>query len=130
MLKQTELNEKMDVVWRKIRVFFAINTAQYEDKAVEGITYTNVGAGTIVPAGNAKQFVEEFNQACDEHAKETLAKHGKEKIIMYELQNHEFQFSQDVDDTLRALTQYGITAEDVKEVVPAYMRKCMANDWF
>jgi len=130
MIESKSFDGKMTEMFNKHGVFFAFSDKQYNEAAVTGVKYTQLGSGAIVPVSNANDFVEEFNTAAQDHAAYELKKYGKEHIIDYELGNHEYQLTGDISETLSALKNYGLTEDDVKKVIPKFMQKCIDNDWF
>ncbi len=110
------INDAMTAVYDKYGVFFAFSTKQYNDKAVKGVEYVNMGAGMMAPKEHAKAVNDELHAAIDTFHAWKLETIGKDKIILYELNNHEAFYTCEIEDTVDALLGYGFTFTDVQKV--------------
>ena len=112
--KQTELLNNTGA-------FFAFSDSQLAEQAVPGTKYVNLGAGLICPEANAKAFREQHDAICQEAIQQDLQQSGKERIIRRELGNYECWWSHDLEDAIDALSPYGFTSQDVREVFNKYV---------
>jgi hypothetical protein len=110
--------------------FFAFGQKQMDEQKVEGITYTSMGGGLIVPIVNAAQFADGFKTIMSESIAQDIAENGKPAIIRRELANHEAQITSDISDTVEALEGYGISEEEVQAQWGAFFQDCIDNDYF
>lgn len=128
--KQTELFDELGV-------FFAFNDEQFEEgrektkHLLKGKKYTDFGAGMFLPTVNVDEFVERHNKLIKEAQAEYVAEYGASKIIRYELENHEMQYSHDgiADQNFQnAIKGYGFTKEQVEEEYKKFIDHCVEND--
>ena len=127
---QRELDQKMSALWDKHGAFFAFSQKQIDEQKTEGVTYVSCGSGLIAPKENAHQLLEELEQVIDSHCQSVLEREGPQKIIHYELANHEAQISMDITSTVEAVECYGITREQVEAEWPAFWKLCVDEDLF
>jgi hypothetical protein len=110
--------------------FFAFGQKQMDEQKVEGITYTSMGGGLIVPIVNAAEFADRFKTIVSESIAQDIAENGKPAIIRRELANYECQITSDISDAVEALEGYGITEEEVQAQWGAFFQDCIDNDYF
>jgi hypothetical protein len=118
-LKNTVVQEKMTVIIDDLKVFFAFSESQLE----EGLKKTNtkredlvsMGMGGFIPKVNVKEYHRRSNELMEWFGEETK-KIKAEKIIEYELSNHECYYTGDITDALEVLKVHGFTHEQVLEV--------------
>ncbi len=110
------INDAMTAVYDKYGVFFAFSNEQYNDKAVKGVEYVNMGSGMVAPKEHATAVNTELHAAIDTFQAWKLETMGKDKIILAELHNHEAFYTYEIEDTIDALEGYGFTAADVQKV--------------
>jgi len=130
MLNHKEFDKKQSAIFNKYGAFFAFSNKQFDEQKKEGVKYASMYAGLIAPKENAESLHEALSSLAHNHAIDELAEYGAEKIIMYELSNHEAQISGCIDDTVGAVEIYGITREQVAALYPKHMKLCRENDWF
>lgn len=122
------LDAKMSDIWNRHGVFFAFSAEQFNAKAIAGIKYASCGGGMICPEKNVEVMMNEIDQAIDEHTAQVLEKYGRQRVIWYELDNHEATYTRDIDDAVEALKEYGITREEVIAEWPAYWRSYVERE--
>lgn len=110
----TEL--QLSELWERYGAFFTFSNKQFNEKRQEGVEYCHIIGGLVCPVNNAKVVVEEMNRIEAHHVKRMLEEVGVERIIRYELNNHEAYYTGNVTDTCEAVERYGITREQVIEV--------------
>jgi hypothetical protein len=96
--------------------FFAFSNKQYDDQAKAGIEYASLGAGIICPKGNVKALVAGLETINAQGIAQDLAENGKDGVIERELHNHEAFYVGSIRDTVDALSDYGITREEIRQV--------------
>ncbi len=117
-LKQ-EREESYSKLMKDLGVFFAFSIEQFNENKTplkEGEKYVHMGAGTYIPKGNIKQWIngmEGINKAFDDAVNES--KELRYQHIAYELANHEAYYTGDITDTLEELGE-GYTYNDVYSV--------------
>lgn len=124
------MEERQTAAFNEAGAFFAFGQAQFDEKAVKGITYTDMGAGLICPKGKAAWLFEQLENIFKTSVEQDMAENGKKAIIHRELANHEAQITGDVEETVAALEGYPITVEEIQAEYPEYYQKCVDNDWF
>jgi hypothetical protein len=100
----------------KYNGFFAFSTQQFQEAKKEGVKYVNRGAGLIHEAGKSKEFDAEYAQIISDAIKQDLADNGRDGIIERELANYEAYYTGEIEDTVEALKDYGITSKEVLNV--------------
>lgn len=114
------IQQEQSKLFERLGVFFAFSKAQLEEQRVAGVEYVTVlGSGDCVPKEHAKEFAAELTRIHKEGRERKLAEMGIDKIIEYELSNHECFYTGEIDDALDALEGYGVTAEQVWKVFHA-----------
>jgi len=123
-------NSKQTEAFNKFGAFFAFSDSQFNEKKVNGIKYTSLGAGLIAPTDNAKSLVKALNTITSEAIQADIADNGIKAIIHRELANHECQITGSYDDVIDKLEPYGITVEQIKAEWPEFWNICVDNDYF
>lgn len=118
---------EVTAVFDKHGVFFAFGKSQYEEKAVQGVTYVSMLGGACCPKENAKQFLEELNEVYRKGEKAYLAEYGLEAIIKHELANHECYYTGDWMQAFFITVTYGATKE---QVLAIYQQELQHNQDF
>ncbi len=59
-----------------------------------------------------------------------LENNSKKDLIWYELRNYETQISDDISEAVIALSDYGITEDEIEEEYKLYFKYCCKNDLF
>ena len=90
--------------------------SQFEEKRVDGITYTQNSSGMIAPKENFKTLVQEIDKIYEDGIKQDIEENGIESIIKRELSNYECNYTGEIEDAVDALEDYGITYDDVMAV--------------
>lgn len=124
------LQDRQTEIFDKYGVFFAFSQRQYNEKAVQGVDYTSLGAGMVAPKKNATDIINALESVHNDHVKADLAEHGKKAIIHRELANYEAQITYEIDDTVDALECYGITRDEIQKEFKSYMDYCIEHDLF
>jgi hypothetical protein len=117
------VQEKQTALFDKLGVFFAFSNKQLDEQKKEGVVYVSMGAGMICPKDNAKELHEGLNSIHDAGRAQDLAENGKKGVIHRELGNHEYSYTHDISDTVRALSGYGLTDEEIQAESAAYLKE-------
>lgn len=96
--------------------FYAYSQSQFDDKKVPGTKYVDMGNGLVCPKVNSANLRAAYKLAVKKGRADDIAVNGIENIIRRELGNHECFSSGDIDDVVDALKNYGVEAEQVREV--------------
>lgn len=96
--------------------FFAFSNKQFDEGKKEGVKYASLGAGLICPADKAQILVDGLESIHKSGIAQDIAENGIDKIIARELANYEAFYTYEIDDTVDALEDYGITREQVQAV--------------
>ncbi len=110
--------------------FFAFGNKQFDEAKKEGVKYVSMGAGLVCPKENAQELSYGLDVIQAAGIKVDLAENGVKKIIHRELANYETQLTNDISDTVYALSDYGITKEQIAAEYPEYYNLCIENEWF
>ena len=124
------MNDKQTAAFDKFGAFFAFSTAQYDEKAVQGVKYASMGAGMIAPVDNAKPLRLALDTIYKDAIKEDISENGITAIIHRELGNYECQITCDYDDVIDVLKPYGVTVEQIKAEYSVFFQHCVDNDYF
>jgi hypothetical protein len=122
--------ETLDAILADTGSFFAFSKDQMNRAKVEGVKYSSLGGGLIVPTENVTEFMTRFEAMTKATIEKDLKENGKKKIIWRELANYEAQIIGDISDTVSALEDYGITKEEIQHEFKAYMAHCIEHDLF
>lgn len=117
--KQTELFEELGVI-------FAFSNQQFEEQKKEGVIYTSLGSGVILPKGNSKKFIQGLKDIAKEAMKEDVKDNGATKIISREFHNYETGYTGDEERVREALNDYSKLFPDMfsDEVLKTEFAKC------
>ncbi len=110
--------------------FFAFGDKQFAESKVDGVKYTQLGAGLLCPVENAAKVQNNLDSIYTEGIKQDLAENGVKKIIWRELSNHECQISYDYTEVIDILKDYGITADDIEKEWHNYYAHCEEHNYF
>jgi len=114
--------EDQTKTFKKHGAFFAFSNKQFNDQRIEGVLYVDSGGGLICPKDKAEELDRELLDIARHGIREDLAENGKRGVIHRELGNHEYSYTHDITDTAAALSDYGITEEEIKAEAGAYLK--------
>jgi len=104
--------------------FWAFSTEQFLNQYKKTLTpYVNLGGGLYAPKKEYKKLIKDVNNASNEIVKIDKMNNSNKDIIWRELQNHEAQYT-DTSDTIEALKNYGISADEVNAEYDKYIKSC------
>ncbi len=110
----TYIDEKINHLLKKYNGFFAFSEKQFEEAKKENVKYVCRGAGLYHEAGKSEEFDEDFKLIIKEAIEQDLKENGKEAIIERELENYECYYTNDINEVVFKLTDYGITYDEIK----------------
>jgi len=117
------IEEKQTKAFRKCGAFFAFSDKQFKEQEVKGVKYTSLGAGLICPVDTGIELIKTLDNIVKNGIKQDLKENGKRNIIERELENHEFSYTHELEQTIEALTDYPITEKEIEEVGREYLKK-------
>lgn len=102
-----ESSRKLDALIKEVGMFFAFSQKQFNEGKTplsEGDKYVSIGAGGYMPKSNVQKFLKgQYEIATWEQLEIKKARRLKEDHIIYELNNHECFYTNDIDDAVRVL---------------------------
>lgn len=96
--------------------FFAFSKDQFYEKSKPDVEYTHIGLGLHCPIKNVTVLLDQLKQNKTNAVEQDIKENGIDNIIMRELSNQEYGYTFDISDTLEALTDYNVTAEQIKRI--------------
>lgn len=113
-----EKEKKVSQLIKDSRMFFAFSTEQFQESKTEKEPeekYVHLGAGCYLPKSKV-DFYLDGSAEINKWFKETVkANKQKKALIIYELNNHEAFYTNDIEDTAAALSE-DYTKEEILEV--------------
>lgn len=109
----------------KYNGFFAFSNKQFDEAKKEGHKYISLDGGLLLgrPVEStmtgqewADKFYEEVEAITKESARLDLEEFGLQRVIQYELDNHETSYTGDITRAFEALEKYGATLDQVRLV--------------
>jgi hypothetical protein len=111
------IEEGQSKLMEETGAFYAFSTKQFDEAAVEGVEYTNMGYGLICPKEHADKLFKGLEENVKNGIEQDIKENGKEAIIKRELYNHEAFYTRSTNSTAEALELYeDITREDIRRV--------------
>ena len=124
-----QLNKHFDSEFTKLlenyNGFFAFSNKQFDEAKKEWYKYVSLDGWLLIWRPTdwditgqeyANKFYEELEAVTKESARIDLEAFGLERIIKYELDNHETSYTGDIEPAYNALEKYGATLEQVSQV--------------
>lgn len=124
-----QLNKHFDSEFTKLlekyNGFFAFGSRQFDEAKKEWYRYVNMWGGLLIgrPVDSqedaqtyADRFYSELETITKESARLDLEEYGLQRIIQYELDNHETSYTWDIQPAFEALEKYGATLDQVRLV--------------
>ncbi len=117
MKSLTNYTEKAQTeLFNSTGAFFAFSEEQLNKNRKEGVVYCSLGAGLIAPKNNAKALIGGLEEIQRQGIEQDLAENGKRAIIERELANYECYYTGDPTDCIEALSDYDISADEIRAV--------------
>lgn len=103
-----EKQSKIDALINEVQMFFAFSTEQFnESKAktplAEGDKYLSLGAGCFMPKSKYPIYSEGIKSINKWYKQQTSPTNLRRENIIYELNNREAFYTNDIEETLEAL---------------------------
>jgi len=124
-----QLNKHFDSEFTKLlekyNGFFAFSNKQFDEAKKEGHKYISLDGGLLLgrPIDSeltgqqwADKFFEELEVINKESARLDIEEYGLQRVIQYELDNHETSYTGDITRAFEALEKYGVTIDQVRDV--------------
>ena len=108
--------EKQNKAFEKAGAFFAFSQKQFSQSEKDGEKYVSLGGGLICIDGREEELVNSLKEIHENAIKEDLEENGRDGVIERELLNHEIFYTYDIEQTVEALEDYGITEDEVNNV--------------
>lgn len=110
------LRDEQTRIFNENGAFFAFGNAQFEERRKEGVTYTQLGSGLIVPVENAEKVSDALEVCLKNGIESDIAENGIDGVIRRELNNHECFYDGDLSRCVEALEGYNISLEQIVSV--------------
>jgi len=102
-----EVEKKQTILFKECKLFWAFSNEQFvknKTELQEGEKYVSIGGGGYMPKSSVKIFKKGMKEIeAWKKAEVKKNKDGQEEQILYELNNHEAFYTQDIEDTYEAL---------------------------
>lgn len=108
------MDKPISTLLEETGAFFAFSKSQFDEKKKDDVTYVSLDGGMICPKDQVLIWNKEYDKISIKAIKQDLADHGKEKIIIRELYNHESFYTGEYADLNESLSVYDITSEEIK----------------
>jgi len=128
MFNQKNMDARITEICEKYGAFFAFGQKQFDEQSVEGVEYTRISCGLIVPKKDAQICSDALSDASKAHKKYIIENNTPSEIIQHELNNHEAGYTGEIDDTVDAVACFDITRKQVEDEFPKFMQKCIDQD--
>lgn len=110
------MSDRQAAALDKAGAFFAFSTKQFDEQKKPDIVYMNGPAGMICPKDTIFALLTELETIYTDSIKQDIEENGLNAIIRRELNNHEAYYTNDIESTAQALTEYPITRADILAV--------------
>ena len=102
--------------FKQFWAFFAFSNSQFEEKRDKTKEYISLWAWLICPKDTKEELKKYLNEWQKWHDKRMIEKYWIDRIIKYQLNNHECFYTWDIEDVLFLIDQYGCTKDDIIRV--------------
>ncbi len=125
MQLNTHFQSEFTKLLEKYNGFYAFGKEQFDEAAKPELKYISLDGWLLLgrPKDSeltgqeyADKFFEEYERILAASVKFDLEEYGLERIIRYELDNHETNYTGDIGPAFEALEKYGATREQVMSV--------------
>jgi hypothetical protein len=110
------IEDSQTALFKEMGVFFAFSNQQFDEQKKENVKYISMGAGTICPQENVKEFIKKHSDIVKNGIAQDIKENGIEAIIKRELGNYECFYTGDITDCVDALKDYDIKKETILQV--------------
>jgi hypothetical protein len=121
-IKQAE-QEKITELSHEVGLFWAFSDKQFEESKTpkkRGSKYASIGGGGYLPNYNVSVFTKGMDNIRDwKRAEVKKNKAEQERVILYELNNHECFYTGDIIDAMPVLKDLGFSQKQVYKVYNA-----------
>jgi len=113
---QDYMQEEQTNLFNQVGAFFAFNDSQFESSKQGDLKYTFLGSGMFCPTEHVQTLINGLDAILERAIRQDLAENGKDKIIERELGNYECFYTYNLEPAKAALSAYGFSENDIKEV--------------
>lgn len=113
---QDYVKDEQTKAFRKADAFFTFSVKQFNEGKKEGVKYVNLGGGLICNKLKAKTLVKELYTIYKNGIKQDVKENGLTRIVKRELNNHEADYTGDIEGTADALLDYPVTNDQILKV--------------
>jgi len=130
------MQDAQTALFNELGSFFAFSMEQYNEKAKEGVKYTNMAGGLICPSENVDRMIEGLETIANKAVDQDIKENGPTAIIQREYFNHECQITSDTSDAVEALSTHierhpeKFTPEQIKATFNKCFELAVKEDWF
>jgi hypothetical protein len=112
------IDRKVSMLFEDMGAFYAFGSKQFEEGRKEGVKYCELLEGLVCPIENRDALLKAYEALHDEDRTKRLEVFGVERIIEYELANHECWYTGSIPkDTIEYLVEdFGATKEMIYKV--------------
>jgi hypothetical protein len=110
--------DKVSALIAECLMFFAFSNEQFAENKTplqDGEKYVSIGAGAYIPKGKLQPYIDGIEAINKWYKDEVKENKQRAANILYELNNHEAFYTNDIEDTLEALGS-DYTADEVMTV--------------
>lgn len=120
-LKNNIYQEKLTELSNEVGLFWAFNDKQFKEgiKKYPAKKYASIGMGGFVPKENVDKFLQGMKELSKWFKKEVKNIKDKEKAILYELNNYECFYTNDIEPVIEVLE--GLYTK--QEIIEVYKNK-------
>lgn len=122
-----EIEAKHTALFNECSLFWAFSNQQFTENKTplkEGEKYVSIGHGGYLPKGQLDIFLNGMAdiKKWEKEQKKAMKAEEREKCILYELNNYECFYTQDIEDALPALLPH-FTLEEIQAVYNKNLQK-------
>jgi|GEM_PF-739539 len=129
------IRDEQSKLFESTGAFFCFSDAQYKEKAIEGVSYCNIGIGLICPTDKVKELMQELNKIGGKGMVQDVADNTAVGVIRREYFNYESQLTMDTTNAMASLYRYMRLFPEIftKDLIVQTFRQCfrdaVENDW-
>lgn len=111
------IEEEQSKAFKDHYAFFAFSQSQLTERQLLCIKqYVSIGAGLIAPKCMALPLINKLAEITAKGIQQDISDNGIVAIVRRELDNHEYSYTMDTTDTIEALSEYPVTAEQIERI--------------
>ena len=130
MSLSTYTQPQQSALFEKLGAFFAFSQSQYHEARKAGVKYVGLGSGLVCPESNASALIDGLDAIQRAGIAQDIAENGLDAIIKRELYNYECFYTGDISDAVEALSEYGVSASQVKSAYAVEYANVDERGWY